>query len=59
MKTSAPLSTKTHRRTNNSVSSLAATEEFCLGGHSFLANIIAFGGEDCHRGPGDCDQVEG
>lgn len=45
MKTLAHLSTETHK-TNSSVSSLAAIEEFCFGSPSFLSNIMVFGGEN-------------
>lgn len=45
MKTLAHLSTETHK-TNSSVSSLAAIEEFCFGSPSFLASIMVSGGEN-------------
>lgn len=48
MKTLAHLSTETHK-TNSSVSSLAAIEEFCLGSPSFLASIMVSGGENSQR----------
>lgn len=58
MKTLAHLSTETHK-TNSSVSSLAAIEEFCFGSPSFLASIMVSGGENSRHWGGDCDQTSG